>query len=111
MSHAGKGKARDATGETREERGKERPWEHFTLSISLHSFHAFLNGSRRCLQVTYCRIHLDDKARSSNTNGLKWSAMVSVYVMVHAVVSRRDIALANKGQVILPSHVASMLII
>jgi hypothetical protein len=58
-----------------------------------------------------CRIHVDDKVRYSNTNGLKWSAMVSVYVMVHAVVSRRDFALAKKSQVILPSHAASLLII
>jgi hypothetical protein len=37
--------------------------------------------------------------------------MVSVYVMVHAVVSRRDVALAKVSQVILPSHAARMLII
>lgn len=59
---------RDATGELR----KERSGSHFTFPISLHS-------SRLC-----CR-----SAVSMDWNGVQ---MVSVYVMVHAVVSRREVA-------------------
>jgi hypothetical protein len=43
----------------------------------------------------FCCVHLDGKIRHSITIGRKWSAMVSVYVMVHAVVSRREVALAT----------------